>query len=55
MAMKKKPARGGKSQTAKKKLKDLEPKNARKVRGGKASISDFRITKKVDKSSPVLF
>ena len=54
MAMKKKPARGGKSKTAKKKLKDLEPKNARKVRGGRASLSDFSFIKKTDKSSPVL-
>ena len=36
-------------------VRDLTSDKARSVKGGKATISDIVITKKVDKSSPVLF
>jgi type VI protein secretion system component Hcp len=41
-------------------VKDLKPKDARRVKGGdtattKTQVSEFQITKTVDKSSPTLF
>jgi type VI protein secretion system component Hcp len=36
-------------------VRDLTSDKAKSVKGGKVTPSDFLITKKVDKSSPVLF
>jgi type VI protein secretion system component Hcp len=51
-AMKKKT---GKAREKVKTVRDLTAQKARSVKGGKVTISDIVITKKVDKSSPVLF
>jgi hypothetical protein len=46
----------GKSKARKRSgIKDLAPKKAKQVKGGKATLGELQISKVVDKSSAVLF